>query len=102
MSTTPVRLPVWLSAPTAALVILAFIRIDQAQGSAGVSGLAQILVSAAFVLACLWIVDRREMRGEPRAAKIPSGNLRKKLFLALIIVTDLYLLIIVLFVPRVT
>ena len=100
MSTTPIRLPVWLSAPIAALVVLAFIRTDRARGSAGVSGLAQILVSAAFVLACLWIVDRRDIHGEPRAAKVPSGNLRKKVFLSLIIVTDLYLLIVVLFAPR--
>jgi hypothetical protein len=86
----------WLVGPTAVVVVGALIRTLSIRGISGVGGLAQVFIPVLLYAITLLMLEKHEARHPASPAIWPGPTGRRRLFVALLVVTDCYLALILL------
>jgi hypothetical protein len=81
----PLRIPAWLSALSAVVIVGALFRVLEVRGTPGIAGFLAALLPVTLVGYGMVAAEKVEAR---RQALWPGVRFRRRLFLALLIVTD--------------
>ncbi len=84
----PLGIPAWLIDFSAVAIFGALIRVLEIRGGAGVTGFFMALLPVTLVGYGTIVAERIQTRGQSPVALWPSLKFRRRLFLALLIVTD--------------
>jgi hypothetical protein len=96
----PLRIPAWLAALSAVAIVGALIRVLEVRGAAGITGFFAVLLPVTLVGYGTIVAERIQTRGPGPVALWPSVKFRRRLFLALLIVTDCYCVSMLLLGPK--
>jgi hypothetical protein len=84
----PLRIPAWLTAVSAIVIVGALIRVLKLRGAPGIAGFFEVLLPVMLVGYGMVVVEKIEAREESSVGMWPGAKFRRRLFLALLIVTD--------------